>query len=222
MEKFNIEGTPFERSTLTPCPVSAKEFQRRVAAGAQVVDTRSPLAFAGAHIMGSYSIPRSVLSYAGWFINYDHPILLVTDTLDDLDYVVRSLFRIGYDTVEGYLRNGLRAWYGNGYPLSAFDLLTVHELKAWLDAGEELTILDVRSLAEWEDGRIESAQHIYLGYLEQRIAEVPRDLPVVSVCGIGLRASIGASILQKHGFERVYNLIGGMSAWRQSDYPTTQ
>jgi hydroxyacylglutathione hydrolase len=221
MEKLNIEGAALAKSALTPTPLSADQFQQRIAAGAQVIDTRSPLAFGGAHIAGSYSIPRSVLSYAGWFIDYDRPILLVNATLDDLDYVVRSLIRMGYDNVEGYLRNGLRAWYGRGNPLSSVNLLSVHELKAWLDAGKDLTILDVRSLAEWNAGRIESAQHLYLGHLETRIAEVPRDLPVVSFCGIGLRASIGASLLQKHGFEHVYNVIGGMSAWRRSRYPIT-
>jgi hydroxyacylglutathione hydrolase len=222
MEKLNIEGAPFERAALTPCALSANEFQGRMDTGVQVIDTRSPLAFAGAHIAGSYSIPRSVLSYVGWFIDYDQPILLVNESINDLDYVVRSLVRIGYDNVDGYLHNGLRAWYGEGYSLSSVNVLSVHELKAWLDTEEKPTILDIRSLAEWEEGHIETAQHIYLGYLETRISEVPRDLPIVSICGIGLRASIGTSLLKKHGFERVYNVIGGMSAWRQSNYPTVQ
>jgi hydroxyacylglutathione hydrolase len=62
MEKVNIEGAPIVRSTLTPSALSVTEFQGRIDAGAQVIDTRSPSAFAGAHITGSYSIPRSVLS----------------------------------------------------------------------------------------------------------------------------------------------------------------
>jgi hydroxyacylglutathione hydrolase len=222
MEKLNLEGAPFIGSNVTPGALSVNEFQTKIDAGAQVIDTRSPSAFASAHIAGSYSIPHSVLSYAGWFIAYDKPILLVNDNTNDLDYVVRSLVRIGYDNVEGYLGDGLSAWYRIGHPLHSFGLLTVQELNAWLDAGEKLTLLDVRSLAEWDEGHIKSAHHIYLGHLEQRISEVFSDLPIVGICGIGLRTSIGVSLLRKHGFENVYNLIGGMSAWRQSGYPTSQ
>ncbi|UCH02001.1 MAG: MBL fold metallo-hydrolase [Candidatus Bathyarchaeota archaeon] len=221
MEKYNLEGAPFIGSNFTPKPLSVTEFQSKIEAGAQVVDTRSPSAFAGAHISDSYSIPHSVLSYAGWFIKFDNPILLVNENPNDLDYVVRSLVRIGYDNVEGYLSDGLSTWYRVGFPLHSLGLLTVQELKARLDAGEKLTLLDVRSSAERDEGYIESTCYIYLGHLEKQISDVPSDLPIVSICNIGLRASIAASLLRKHGFENVYNLIGGMSAWHQSDYPIT-
>lgn len=77
-------------------------------------------------------------------------------------------------------------------------------------------VLDVRSAAEFEGelGHIDGAQLIPLDELRARIAEVPRDKPVVVVCQTGRRAGMGTVILSKAGLTRVANLTGGMVRWR--------
>jgi hydroxyacylglutathione hydrolase len=82
-----------------------------------------------------------------------------------------------------------------------------------------VTVLDVRSEAEWKNGRIKEAKHIYVGELERRIGEVPRGRPVACICSTGLRASLAASILKRAGFNEVYNVLGGITAWKAKDYP---
>jgi len=53
----------------------------------------------------------------------------------------------------------------------------------------------------------------------QNFALVPRDKPVVVICGSGYRGSIAASFLQREGYEEVSNVLGGMSAWKAAGLP---
>jgi rhodanese-related sulfurtransferase len=78
-----------------------------------------------------------------------------------------------------------------------------------------LHVLDVREADEltWELGAIEGAQHIPLGELRKRVAEVPKDKPVVTVCRSGARSGQAAKILEGAGYD-VANMAGGMLVWR--------
>ncbi len=76
----------------------------------------------------------------------------------------------------------------------------------------ELHLLDVREQDEWDAGHIEGAQHIPLGELGSRLAEVPRDQMVVAVCRSGSRSDRAAKGLRLSGFE-AENLDGGVTAW---------
>jgi hydroxyacylglutathione hydrolase len=58
-----------------------------------------------------------------------------------------------------------------------------------------------------------------LGYLAQRLDEVPADKPVVVLCRSGNRSAIGASLLQAHGIADVYNLQGGIRDWSAAGLP---
>jgi len=80
-------------------------------------------------------------------------------------------------------------------------------------------IIDVRRQNEWDEGHIKGAHHIYLGRLPERLDQVPEDVPVVVQCKTGTRSSFAASILQRAGKKRVYNLLGGIDAWKGLGYP---
>ena len=59
-----------------------------------------------------------------------------------------------------------------------------------------------------------------LARLEERAAELAGERPVVVYCASGYRAAIAASLLRRQGFERVADLVGGLSAWESSKLPT--
>jgi hydroxyacylglutathione hydrolase len=222
MEKYNIEGAPFLGAGKHYEALPLDKFTEKMNEGAVVLDLRSPAAFGGAHIKGSYSIPPGLLSFTGWFISFDKPIITVIDNDSKLDSL-SSLARIGYDNVVGYLGGGLASWYSAGYPLEASKhLITASDLKSWLDSGKECFLLDTRSKDEFDEGHIKSATHIYLGHLQERIDEIPRTLPIMVVCGSGNRASVATSILLRNGYEEVYNFLGAMKAWRKLGYPLSQ
>ncbi len=219
MEQYNLKGPPLLEHLPNPSPLSPKEFQKKIKLGAVVVDVRTPPGFGGAHLSGSYSIWLDGLpSFAGWVLPYDKPILLVLEDKEHLERAVRYLIRLGYDEIAGYLRGGIEAWCNEALPTEHLDLLTVQELKKRLDRGDNLVVLDVRRKDEWDNGHIEGALHIYVGHLEDRLREVSVDRPIAVICNVGHRASLGASILRREGYQEVYNVLGGTTAWKNAGY----
>ncbi|HKC90364.1 MAG TPA: rhodanese-like domain-containing protein [Candidatus Limnocylindria bacterium] len=79
----------------------------------------------------------------------------------------------------------------------------------------EFHLLDVREQDEWDAGHIEGAQHIPLGELGSRLAEVPRERVVVAVCRSGSRSDRAAKGLRMSGFQ-AENLDGGVTAWSRA------
>ncbi len=80
--------------------------------------------------------------------------------------------------------------------------------------------MDVRGRDEWRDGHISGALNIHVGHLEEHIKEIPSDRPVATLCKVGLRASLAASILRWTRFKEVYTVLGSMTAWKNAGYPT--
>jgi hydroxyacylglutathione hydrolase len=222
MEKLNLQGPPLLGCLPLPAPLSPTEFKRKMEEGAIVVDTSEPAAFGGAHIKSAYSIWLEGLPvFGGWVLPYDRPILLVLEDQAHLERAVRYLIRAGYDQIIGYLRDGTEGWYNAGLPTESLPLLSVHQLKRMLDQGEELLVLDTRGQDEWESGHIAGSLHIYVGYLEQRLAEVPKGKPIAVICNVGHRAGLGASILLRAGYPSVYNVLGSVKAWVAAGFPVT-
>jgi hydroxyacylglutathione hydrolase len=223
MEVYNLEGPPLLGCMPLPAPLTPSEFRGEMERGAVVVDTSNPAAFGGAHVKGSYSIWLEGLpAFAGWVLSYDKPILLVLEDQCHLERAVRYLIRLGYDRIPGYLKGGIEGWYNAGFPTEHLRLLSVHELKAKIDRGEELTVVDDRGAEEWDEGHIEGAKHIYVGHLQDRMEDIPRDKPVAMICNVGHRAGLGASILLREGCMEVYSVLGSMTAWEAAGYPLSK
>lgn len=89
------------------------------------------------------------------------------------------------------------------------------ELKAKLDSGAELVLLDVRSPAEVESAPFRDPRvlNIPLGKLRDRLSELPRDREIVAFCKISVRGYEAQTILKGEGFDRVSFLDGGLMAW---------
>ncbi len=79
-------------------------------------------------------------------------------------------------------------------------------------------LLDVREPQEWQAGRAPQAEHISLGRLESRLAELPRDRQIITVCRSGRRSALAAQLLTSRGY-RAVNLRGGMTAWAEAGLP---
>jgi len=87
------------------------------------------------------------------------------------------------------------------------------ELKARLDRGERLEVLDVREPEEIAVASFPSALHIPMGDIPSRLTELDPDAHWVVVCHHGIRSAQVAMYLAHMGFERVANLVGGIDAW---------
>ena len=218
MKKLNARG-PEVLGNLPVIPALPPEEFQAAAENKKnlVIDTRQMLAFGGGHIEGALNIGgRPELSiWAGWLLDPEQPLLLVLDSEEKVEQIVRLFLRTGFSKFEGYLVGGMKAWDNAALPLAEIDQMTVHELKK---RAEEVQIVDVRSPDEWKGGRIPGAKHLFLPELEKKSRELDKNAPVAVYCDSGYRASLGTSILQKEGF-KVHNIPGSWQAWVNAKYP---
>ncbi|GJL49095.1 MAG: hypothetical protein NPIRA01_03220 [Nitrospirales bacterium] len=145
--------------------------------------------------------------------------MLVLDNPNDLWKVTWELLRVGYDPPTGWLAGGMFAWRTAAKPLTILPQYTVWDLNDQIHKDPTLQVLDVRQPGEWDAGHIGKAAFISGSELPHRFEEIDRKRPVAVVCGSGYRSSVSASLLQHHGHQQVFNVIGGMSAWKTADLP---
>jgi len=100
--------------------------------------------------------------------------------------------------------------------------MTVTELKARLDRGEDVTLIDVREPHEWDIVNLEEqgARLIPLGELEEHVGELDTAEEIVLHCRSGARSAEAVRRLQEAGFEKLWNLRGGVLAWAEEIDPT--
>ena len=215
-KKLNAHG-PKILGNLPKVPaLPPKEFKAAMK-DAIVVDTRQMLAFGGGHVdkaLNMGGLPELSI-WAGWMLDPKKPLLLVVESEESLEKVVRYLVRTGYTDFAGYLVGGMKAWDNAAMKIVELDQITVHELKKNPD---EYQIVDVRSPEEWGEGHIPGAQHIFLPEIEERSSELKKSKPVAVYCDSGYRASLACSILQAEGFD-VHNVPGSWQAWVNAKYP---
>ncbi len=98
-------------------------------------------------------------------------------------------------------------------PLGAAGEITVEELKARLDRGDDLFILDVRNPEEYQICRLAGSTLLPLPALPQRLGELDREREMVVHCKSGMRSQRAIQFLRTQGFTRLANLKGGILAW---------
>ncbi len=83
-------------------------------------------------------------------------------------------------------------------------------------------ILDIREAAEFAAGHLPNARNIALGELASRSGELPAGKPVLVYCATGARSGTAATTLRKGGRDDVFNLAGGLQAWKQAGLPVVK
>ncbi len=218
MESYNQNGAPVLGRIPYLRPLPPKTLKEMKNNGACILDIRKPTSFAGGHVPGSLSIWQDgVPSFAGWFLNYQDPLIVVDDHGYGLEQVRQTLIRLGFDNIHGYLSGGFPSWYLHAEEIDTINLWTVHQLKEELKG--DFFLLDVRKIADREKGYIEGSHHIYVGELTERIGEIPHDLPVVVYCDSGYKSTTACSYLKKNGYTELTSVLGSMTAWKKAGYP---
>jgi hydroxyacylglutathione hydrolase len=215
MKKLN----KIDRPLLTKVPklkeLSVNELKDALKNGVKVIDTRMKEAFAQGFIPGTINIQgnNAFATWMGWFVSYDEPFILIADE-ENLDDLTRKLMRIGMDNVIGYV-DGIDAWVMEGGSLSKSEIVSINEFKDIIKTNHT-QIVDLRSAGEFKAGHIKGAEHHFVGTLEKQLDQIKKDEQVVIHCQSGDRATIGYSVLAKHGFKNIKNFSGGMNEWTGS------
>jgi rhodanese-related sulfurtransferase len=102
--------------------------------------------------------------------------------------------------------------------------LTIDQVKAKLEHGDKLQLVDVREESEWARDHLPGAVHVGKGILERDVEERFPDpgVEIVLYCGGGIRSALAADNLQKMGYTNVWSMDGGIRAWRDQGYPLRQ
>ncbi|MGC1483219.1 MAG: MBL fold metallo-hydrolase [Candidatus Acidiferrum sp.] len=192
------------------------------AEGAQILDTREPEEFGAAHLAGSINIGLcgQYATWAGTVLDHSHPIVIIAAPGRENESAIR-LGRIGFDHVAGYLRNGLQSLEARPDFVAFTERLSPQFAAELQSSSPPPVILDVRAPRERQQKHIEGSLSVPLNHLFERVQELPRNRPLLVYCAGGYRSSIAASILQKHGFDQVSEIAGGMAAWEAAKLPVS-
>jgi len=195
-----------------PARLPLEDVLRRQAAGAAVLDVRSPEEFARGHLRGSVNVGLDgrFAEYAAEVVGGD--IVVVCEEGRARDARLR-LSRVGLDSVVGVLDRPERAFAERPELTGTASRLTARQLADARAAIPGLVLLDVRGPGERDQGHIEGSIGIPLAQLRERAGELDPARPLVAYCAGGYRSSIASSLLRASGFADVSDLIGGYGAW---------
>jgi len=220
MESLNLHGPIILGDLPRPQPMAADKVRDALEGGALVLDVREPHDYAAAHVPRSLNVLlEGVPVFGGYIIPYGRPLVLVAKHQHEVDAAVRSLVRLGYEDLLGYLKKGMEAWIMGGHKVSSMRARTVQDLRGRQLAGDAMLFVDVRDHREMEEGVIPGSKAIHLGKLLERTSELPTDQEIVLFCGSGNRSNAAASMLRNSGIENVSVMLGGLAAWKRNGFP---
>ena len=198
-------------------PLSASEVKVLMDEGVVILDVRQGRKFAAGLIPNSYGIrvDAPLTTWAGWLIPFGSRIVLVAESTDQTVAATRQLIRIGHDDLLGYLDGGIEAWARAGYPVETIPSMNVKELRERLN---EITLVDVRQLSEWNEGHIPGAIHIEAGRMAWDDLPFPHDKPLAIQCASGSRSMSVSSVLRRRGYHNVIQVEGGINKWKMHGF----
>jgi rhodanese-related sulfurtransferase/glyoxylase-like metal-dependent hydrolase (beta-lactamase superfamily II) len=221
--ELNRAGAPSRAEAALPSALGTEDVAARVARGAQLLDVRTYAAFGAGHVPGSVNIGLGgqFASWAGTLLDAARETVLITDDEAQAQEAVTRLARVGLERVVGYLEGGIAAWDAAGKPIARIPQMPVDELMEELrEERPGLQVLDVRRPGEYSAGHVPGAVSVPLDRLEAETPRLDTSRPTVVICAGGYRSSAGTALLRRAGFEDLYNVVGGTSAWVAAGYPT--
>jgi hydroxyacylglutathione hydrolase len=204
------------RARTLPEPPSVAELDEdalacELAAGARVIDGRTPGTFDAGHLPGAINLPagRSQGTRAGWVLDPDERLVVIGADRDHARRLVSGLHAVGLWGVVGLAVGEPSQWIDSGLEVrrtSSWDVATLAErLRA-----RETQLIDVREPGEWASGHVQGSYSLPLHRLGDPDAIVPDGTgPLAVVCAGGMRAAFAASIIRRRARSEVIRVTGG-------------
>ena len=189
------------------------QFKKEMDRGTVVIDTRNAEDFAKEHIPGTVNVGLGG-QFAIWVGSLfgNVPFLLVCDEGKENEAVMR-LARVGYDSVCGYLKGGVKAWKDAGNKIQSVESVDASEFMKHIGKDK---VVDVRNDGEVAKGMVKDAITIPLASLQGRLNELDKNEHYYVHCAGGYRSMVAISLLQKDGFTKLTNVNGGTAAMQKA------
>jgi hydroxyacylglutathione hydrolase len=216
MKALNRDGVPLLGAM--PIPAVVTDVRAHEAAwareGVTVVDTRPWAAFRQGHLPGSIHAPpgKMLPMIVGSYVNPADHIVLVCEPAR-VPEIITDLVRIGYDHWLAVVSPDALAHAVTCVPSRDISVQQAASARAGM------FVLDVRGSTEHALDGIAGSLNIPYTRLATRLADLPRDKPILVHCALGGRSAAATAMLQRLGLD-VTNMAGGFEAWRKAGLPT--
>jgi hydroxyacylglutathione hydrolase len=201
-------------------PLSPAGFKKATTPDTIILDTRRADVFTLGFVPDSISIGLEgrFAEWAGSILQFDAPLLLVTDPGKERETIIR-LARVGFSKVMGYLDGGYPAWQQSGEQVDMIIDVEADELMMDIPFDDRLVVVDVRKPAEYADGHLKNAQNIPLNEMTDpaNMANFEEDQNIYVHCQGGYRSVIASSLLKRQGLHNIRNIVGGWNKIKEQE-----
>jgi len=182
-----------------------------------VLDVRSNTEYGAGHVPNSVNIGLGgqFATWAGTLVPIGTAIAVVAETKEQIDEAIVRLARVGHENVTGFILIG-----DYSTEKKTVEQVSVEEVSGLTQTEKFLQFVDVRRVAEHNNGHAYRTINIPLDKLDRDIDRLDPSAPTYVICQGGYRSSIGTSILENAGFEKLYNVTGGTAAWIKAGLET--
>jgi hydroxyacylglutathione hydrolase len=204
-------------------PLAPAQVDRRLDAGALVVDVRTDLQFDDAHVPGAVCIPALQAGFGtrlAWLADRRQEVVLIGRDDADARRAAKLAASVGIRRLGGILAGGMTEWRRERRPVDRIERLELEDLPDRTRSDPALQILDVRELAEHERGYIPGSLFVPWHDIDRLPAGLDPARPIAVVCASGQRAAVAASLLQRFGARGVIHVVGGgVPKWGELGQP---
>ena len=225
--KINKEGyssmdTILKKSLVA---ISIEELKEKMKEDYILLDTRNSLEFTQGFLPGSVSIglEGKFEEWAATILPPKKPVVLITDSGKEKESITR-LAGVGFENVEGYLKNGFDEWQSAGKAIDLIIDIEADELAMDLPFDENLSVIDVRTPFEFAEGHVLHATNIPLRDLTDiaQIASLEEDQNIYIHSADGYESVIASSLLKRQGYHNLRNILGGWNKIKEEEKIPTE
>ncbi len=175
-----------------------------------IIDVRQNVEYGERHIPNSINIGLGgqFASWAGTLVTIGTPIAIVADNKTQIEEACTRLARVGHETVSGAML--IHNYTGE---TKSVEQVNVQEVSDLAQTEKFLQFVDVRRTAEHSACHAKRTINIPLDKLAIDFEKLDPTAPTYVICQGGYRSSVGTSILENAGFNKLYNVTGGTAEW---------
>jgi glyoxylase-like metal-dependent hydrolase (beta-lactamase superfamily II)/rhodanese-related sulfurtransferase len=209
----NLEGSASLDDLEKPAPLSTEQID---GFDGIVVDVRPNYEYGAGHVPNSINIGLGgqFASWAGTLIPIGTPVAIIAEKKEQVDEAFMRLARVGIETTRGFILIG-----NYSGEKKAVEQIAVSDART-ATAEEGAQFVDVRRPAEHANGHAIGTINVPLDRLSREIDRLDPTKPTYVICQSGYRSSLGTSILENAGFEKLCNVAGGTKAWMDAGLDT--